>query len=90
MIQAFIKQSSALGRRSGSGCRMSRRNDTHGILKPMLSSARREGNAAYFHTWKGSLNKRLPVNILYNIHPRDQMSTLLVFDCDVSCASGAM
>ena len=92
MIQAFFRQSSALGRSSGIGCRMSQRNETHGILKPMLSSSRGEEDAvrAYFHTWTGSLNKRLPANILYKIHPRDQMSTLLDFGFDVSCISGAM
>ena len=58
----------------------------------MLSNARGEEDAAraYFYTWTGSLNKRLPADILYKIHPRDQMSTLLVFGCDVSCASGAI
>jgi len=92
MVQAFFRQASALGRSSGIGCRMSRRKETQGMLKLMLSSARGEEDAvrAYFNTSKESLNKRLPASILYKTHPRDQMSTLLVFGCDVSCTSGAM
>ena len=86
MIQAFFRQSSALGRSSGIGCRISQRKEIQGILRPMSSSARMEEDAvrAYFHTWTGSVNKRLPANILCKIHPRDQMSTLLDFGCDVS------
>ena len=62
------------------------------MLKLMLSSTRGEEGAVqeYFNTSKESLNKRSPAIILYKIHPRDQMSTLLVFGCDVSCTSGAM
>jgi len=92
MIQDFCKQSSALGRSSGIGCRMWRRKVTQGILRPMLSSGRGEEDAvrAYLMTLKGSLNKRLPTHILYKTHPRDQISTLLVFGVDVSCTSGAM
>ena len=58
----------------------------------MLSSGRGEEDVvrAYLNTSKGSLNKRLPVSILYRTHPSDQMSTLLVFGFDVSCASGAI
>jgi len=71
---------------------MSRRKETQEILRPMLSSGRGEEDAvrAYLKTSKGSLNMRLPVNILYKTHPRDQMSTLSVFGVDVSCTSGAM
>ena len=52
-----------------------------GILKPMFSSARGKEDAVrvYLNTSNGSLNKRSPAHILYKTHPRDQMSTLLVF-----------
>jgi len=71
---------------------MSRRKETPGVLRPMLSSGRggEDSVRAYLKTSKGSLNKRLPANILYKTHPRDQISTLLVFGFDVSCTSGAM
>jgi len=71
---------------------VSQRKETQGILKPLLPSGRGEEGAvrAYLKTSKGSLNKRLPANILYKTHPRDQMSTLFVFGVDVSCTSGAM
>jgi len=92
VIQGFFRQSSALGRTFGLGCRMPRRKSIQRILKPMLSSGRGEEDAAwaYLNTSTKSLNKGLPVNILYKTHPRDQMSTLLVFGFDVSCTSGAM
>jgi len=56
------------------------------IPGPMLSSGRGEEDAVreYLNTSKGSLNKGLPVSILYKTHPRDQISTLLVFGVDVS------
>jgi len=71
---------------------MSRRKETQGILRPMLPSGRGEEDdfRVYLSTSKGPLNKRLPANILYKTHPRDQISTLLVFGVDVSCTSGAM
>lgn len=75
MIQAFLKHASALGRSSGPGCRMLRRKLTQRALRSMFSTTRGEEDAirAYFHTSTGSLNKGLPVTILYKMHPRDQM-----------------
>ena len=40
-------------------------------------------------SWR-SLKRGLPATIRYKIHPRDQMSTLLVLGFDVSGTSGAM
>ena len=58
----------------------------------MFSNARGEENVvrAYFYFSTRSLNKRLSAHILYKAHAMDQMSTLLVFDFDVSCTSGAI
>jgi len=73
VIQGFFQHSSALGRASGIGCRISQRKKTQEVLNPVLSSGRGEEDAvrAYFNTSKGSLNKRSPVSILYKTHPRD-------------------
>lgn len=44
----------------------------------------------YLNTSRGSTKSDVPANIRYRVHPRDQMSTLLVLGFDVSSVSGAM
>ena len=93
MIQAFFRQSSALGLFCDSGCRTSPRKSTQAPLKPLSLTAWGGVDAlkAYLHTYWRLLNRRLPANIRYKIHPRDQMSIRLVMGFTVSLpSSGAM
>ena len=92
VTQGFVRQSSALGRSSGLGCRTSRRKSSQATLKSLFLIAEgREGAVStYLHTSRRLLNRGRPASIRYKIHPRDQMSTLLVFGFEVSSISGAM
>ena len=64
----------------------------HGLLKPKFSKVRVGVDLviAYLYTSERSLNSRRPANIRNKIHPRDQISNLLVLGIDVSSISGAM
>ena len=92
MIQVLSRQALALGRSSGLGCRMSVRKFIHGSLKPKFSRVMVGVDVvmAYLYTSERSLNSRRPANIRNKIHPRDQISTLLVLGIGVSSISGAM
>jgi len=57
---------------------------------PPTAGGRAGAVTVYLYTSGGSLNSRQPANMRYKIHPRDHISTLLVFGIDVSSISGAM
>ena len=92
MIQGFVRQTSALGRSSGFGCGTSPRKFSQATLKPLFLTAegREDALSTCLHTSRRLWNMGLPAAIRYKIHPRDQMSTLLVLGFEVSSASGAM
>ena len=92
IIQPVLRQSSALGRSSGFGCRTSRRKSSQVTLKPAFLTAGGGEDVAitYLYNLVWVLNKGLLVTIRYKIHPKDQMSVLLVLGVDVSSISGAV
>ena len=92
VIQGFVRQASALGRSFGLDCRTSPRKFSQAILRPLFLTAegREDALSTCLHTSRRLWNRGLPATIRYKIHPRDQMSTLLVLGFEVSSASGAI